>query len=536
MSYDDNGNILSKGDVGTFAYGTTGKPFAISQATLSNSISVGTQTATYLSFDRPSTVTDNGYTLSFTYNGDYDRVKMTKVKNSQTQLTRYYLGGCYELDVKSTGSTEKLYLNGGYYGAPAVLIKQGGNSSVYNIIRDHLGSITHVLNSSGMVMQELSYDAWGRLRNTSTFTPYAPYSELEPYLGRGYCGHEHLTGLGLINMNARLYDPVLGRFLMADPYIQAPDMTQNFNRYSYCLNNPLKYTDRSGEAFGLDDLIVIAGVVVGAYLGGTVANNNQWNPIKWNYSSFWTYAGIVAGGIAGGYAGYGLAYGNLGLSLKAVTPFGAIGINYWKDQNNNNRIAIESNTITGGHWNSREEKAIKKAEETYDKAINEYYSYQELDRQFNTLLSNLTINTNAINYFGPDELRNGSNNLAHNTNRLFYAYNITNIGVKVLFQDNFSPIEQKEVFELVGESIGSTVGGYYMGTAMAGLSSETGPGLIIAGGYGYITGAYMGGSIGRNIGSSLFESWYDLYYNAIIPMQQLQNYTNSLQNYYQPIW
>lgn len=249
MSYDDNGNILSKGDVGSFTYNISGKPFAASNVTLTNSISVGTQTATYLSFDRPSTVTDNGYTLSFTYNGDYDRVKMTKVKNSQTQLTRYYLGGCYELDIKSTGSTEKLYLNGGYYGSPAVLIKQGGSSSVYNIIRDHLGSITHVLNSSGTVMQELSYDAWGRLRNTSTFTSYAPYSEPEPYLGRGYCGHEHLTGLGLINMNARLYDPVLGRFLMADPYVQAPDMTQNFNRYSYCMNNPLRYCDRSGESF-----------------------------------------------------------------------------------------------------------------------------------------------------------------------------------------------------------------------------------------------------------------------------------------------
>jgi RHS repeat-associated protein len=54
---------------------------------------------------------------------------------------------------------------------------------------------------------------------------------------------------GLINMNARLYDPVLGRFLSPDPYVQAPDFSQNFNRYSYSLNNPLKYTDPSGEFF-----------------------------------------------------------------------------------------------------------------------------------------------------------------------------------------------------------------------------------------------------------------------------------------------
>ena len=52
-------------------------------------------------------------------------------------------------------------------------------------------------------------------------------------------------------MNGRLYDPVVGRFLSADPFIQAPDFTQNFNRYSYCLNNPLRYTDLSGYTWGI---------------------------------------------------------------------------------------------------------------------------------------------------------------------------------------------------------------------------------------------------------------------------------------------
>lgn len=69
-------------------------------------------------------------------------------------------------------------------------------------------------------------------------------------LGRGYTGHEHLTWFGLINMNARLYDPVLGRFLSPDPFVQMPDFTQNFNRNSYCLNNPLVYVDENGNMFG----------------------------------------------------------------------------------------------------------------------------------------------------------------------------------------------------------------------------------------------------------------------------------------------
>ena len=201
----------------------------------------------YYSFDRPNEISDNGYTASFTYNGNYDRVKMQMLHNSSTSFTRYYLGGCYELDVKPSGTTERLYLNGGYYDAPTVLIKQGNSSSVYHILRDHLGSITHVLNSSGTVVQELSYDAWGRLRNPSTFALYTPTNEPDLYLGRGYYGHEHLTGLGLINMNARLYDPLLGRFLSPDPYVQAPEHSQSFNRYSYCMNNPLVYKDEDGE-------------------------------------------------------------------------------------------------------------------------------------------------------------------------------------------------------------------------------------------------------------------------------------------------
>lgn len=60
-------------------------------------------------------------------------------------------------------------------------------------------------------------------------------------------------------MNARLYDPATSRFLSPDPYVQTPEQSQNFNRYSYCMNNPLKYTDKNGKFFflidGLIDLI-----------------------------------------------------------------------------------------------------------------------------------------------------------------------------------------------------------------------------------------------------------------------------------------
>jgi RHS repeat-associated protein len=249
-AYDTKGNITGKNDVGIFDYGVPGKPYALLDIRPSqNAIPLRDQSITYTSFKRPATIAENNFTAAFTYNGREERVKMELKKNGAKELTRYYMADCYEIDDRTTGGLkQKLYLGGDFYSAPAVYVKDGtGNWNIYYICRDYLGSITHITNSSGSVVQELSYDAWGRLRNPANQTVYAPDSEPVLFLGRGYTGHEHLTQFGLINMNARLYDPAVGRFLAPDPYIQNPYFSQNFNRYSYALNNPLKYTDPSGE-------------------------------------------------------------------------------------------------------------------------------------------------------------------------------------------------------------------------------------------------------------------------------------------------
>ncbi len=91
-------------------------------------------------------------------------------------------------------------------------------------------------------------------------------------LSRGYTGHEMMPEFGLVNMNGRLYDPALGRFLSPDNYVQEPDNSQSFNRYSYCLNNPLKYTDPSGEAFWIPAIIVLSGVVNAALNSDNIHN------------------------------------------------------------------------------------------------------------------------------------------------------------------------------------------------------------------------------------------------------------------------
>ena len=85
-----------------------------------------------------------------------------------------------------------------------------------SIICSDNGNITHIVASGNTAVEENSYDPWGRLRNPETHELYAPGTEPELMLGRGYTGHEHLTWFGLINMNARLYDQLIGRFLSPD--------------------------------------------------------------------------------------------------------------------------------------------------------------------------------------------------------------------------------------------------------------------------------------------------------------------------------
>ncbi|KAF0201891.1 MAG: RHS repeat-associated core domain-containing [Bacteroidetes bacterium] len=118
----------------------------------------------------------------------------------------------------------------------------------YWVFTDHLGSITTLVRNSDGQKYEMSYDAWGNKRDPNTWRAFAGTAP-EARFERGFTGHEHLYAFNLINMNGRFYDPGLGRMLSPDNYVQAPDFTQNFNRYSYALNNPLAYIDPTGDQY-----------------------------------------------------------------------------------------------------------------------------------------------------------------------------------------------------------------------------------------------------------------------------------------------
>lgn len=272
VNYAANGNVTAVDGVGRMDYGNAARPYQLTSLTPDDDTLVPAreQTISYTCYGRPSRLVEGGKSASFTYNGSGDRVKMLYAEGVSPELTRYYIGGRYEQDIRFGGaSTERLYLGGDAYSAPMVLVREGtGNWTPLNIGRDYLGSITHIVTTDGTLLAEYSYDPWGRLRDPETQEIYAPGTEPALYLGRGFTGHEHLPWFGLINMNARLYDPLLCRFLSPDPYVQTPDFTQSFNRYAYGLNNPLSYTDPNGEFVITTALIIGAaiGVAIGTYL------------------------------------------------------------------------------------------------------------------------------------------------------------------------------------------------------------------------------------------------------------------------------
>lgn len=199
--------------------------------------------------------------------------------------------------------------------------------------KDHLGSVDVITNESGGVVQRLSYDAFGKRRNATAWAGApgaADWTNIAAITHRGFTFHEELDNLDLVHMNGRVYDPNIGRFISADPFVQAPLMSQSLNRYSYVMNNPLSMTDPSGYSWlsralrGVGGFIkrywreIVAAVV--AYV--TYGAASTW-AAGWAGTGSAT-AGAVAGAAAGAaYAATATAlYGG---SIGDVLTYGALG-------------------------------------------------------------------------------------------------------------------------------------------------------------------------------------------------------------------
>lgn len=178
--------------------------------------------------NKPLTVVQGGTTTTFVYDGDGGRVK----KIVGTTTTRY-ISKLYECD--NTNCTRFVYAGS----ARVATIAASG--AVHYWHPDHLGSSTVITDSTGAKVQAVAYYPYGATRTNQSFTTPAvdvPYK---------YTGKELDASTDLYYYEARYYDPTLGRFISADTLVPRPRDPQEFNRYSYAGNNPLRYTDPTGH-------------------------------------------------------------------------------------------------------------------------------------------------------------------------------------------------------------------------------------------------------------------------------------------------
>ena len=242
VTYGQGGNILTKSDAGDYTYDQTKVNALISLENNPGTISPEIQSLTYNSQNKPLLITEGEYTGSFLYGTDGQRFRSELSRNDTLIKTRYYAPG-YEKTVTADSTWENYYIVSPY-GLAALIVKQDTTNRIYYAETDHLGSLIGLMNGDGTFAERFSYDAWGRRRNPADWS----YSDVPGVVltERGFTGHEHMDLFGLINMNGRIYDPVTARFLNADPVIQNPYCAQDYNSYSYCNSNPLKYIDPDG--------------------------------------------------------------------------------------------------------------------------------------------------------------------------------------------------------------------------------------------------------------------------------------------------
>jgi len=177
------------------------------------------------------------------YGPNQDRIKHS---DSNGRVTKY-VGGIYE-EVTKGGVTQKIH----YVGDFALFISKGINTNATYaheyLHRDHIGSIVAISKGKIATLADVSWQAngaWGERRFNQWNGPLDNLL-IPTSTAKGFTDHEHLDAVGLIHMNGRVYDPELGRFMSADPFVQAPYNSQSYNRYSYVFNNPLSFTDPTG--------------------------------------------------------------------------------------------------------------------------------------------------------------------------------------------------------------------------------------------------------------------------------------------------
>lgn len=398
MDYEENGNIKLKSDWGDYFYGNqpiqpnavkriSGNCCATRAACLEFDKCFDEQNIVYNAYNKPVSIMEGHYQMNMEYDVQGDRnyyelyqypneifgpsaiVEMDKntypdLKSHQSVQfgagalvkEKYYVG-LFEniIDFSKSSNLEYNYVMGanGIFGVNVSDVN-AGSSNFYYFQYDFQGSIMALIDEDGNIVNEYSYNAWGKRRNpynweeanitykpiqvnkfTGCWIPGIP-PVLDPnqrsdegprltgdvctpdygfIIDRGYIGQEHLDHFGLINLNARLYDPSIGRMLSPDNHVSDPNNTQNYNRYSYALNNPMKFVDPDGN-HPIAVAAVIIGGIIGAYEGIKIAMSNGYNFSNWQTYLFMLGGGAI--GAASGAVGSAVASGGIFSNTMAM--------------------------------------------------------------------------------------------------------------------------------------------------------------------------------------------------------------------------
>ncbi len=317
QSYDNKGRI-TKNKLGDYNYINTSKQYqntsVFTTPEANNYYSLRPlQNVSYNAFKSPVQITEQGIEkIDFSYNTFNNRSAMyyggLQVDKLQRSKRKFYdASGTMEIKYNTNGVTEFItYIGGDGYSAPITLRSDGTTQEYLYLHRDYQGSIMAITNQAGVVLEKCLFDPWGSIVKVQdgAGNTLAGLTVLD----RGYTGHEHLEKVGLINMNGRIYDPKLHRFLQPDNNIQDPYNTQNYNRYAYVMNNPLMYTDPSGEFWH---------IVIGAVIGGV---------INWGVHGFrFDMQGLKAFGIGAGAGALGALTGGAAFAAAGGAAAGAGG-------------------------------------------------------------------------------------------------------------------------------------------------------------------------------------------------------------------
>lgn len=318
--YAANGNILFKEDAGAdYGYDTE----RVNAVNCINSpdytqLSMYQQDIEYTTFYQPMSISENDHVLNYVYNSGQERIKSSLTRPDGSTDERLYLG-----DYEKFNGVDLHYINVGR-GVHMVVERNGSTDTYYRSMTDYLGSVMYLGDTGGNEFH-FNYDAWGRDRDVNDLSYLSDVPDKPDWFNRGYTGHEHLHEFQLINMNGRLYDPVIGRMLSPDNNIQATGYTQNYNRYSYAMNNPLKYNDPDGE-FILEALV---GIGVNA-----VINQIKGDPLLQGWAGA-AFGGLMSASVISTIVGTASNHlpsfdinlgGGFGLSISPALAFGSGGV------------------------------------------------------------------------------------------------------------------------------------------------------------------------------------------------------------------